>query len=213
MRKYDYVIFDLDGTLLNTKSGIISALIEAAAKLGLQQIPEHEYNSFIGPPIEQSVREYFELNDTQVKEAAAIFRKYYAEKYLFDAYPYEGVSETLKQLNNAAVKMAVATYKRHEYAVKVIEHFELNKYCFPCLGSNLDRRTTKTITIRECISEMNADIRRTVYIGDTEHDRIAASEAGIDFIGVTFGFGYGKENDLAISVDSFSEIAKVIIGE
>jgi len=213
MRKYDNVIFDLDGTLLNTKVGIVSSLIEMTSNLNLSQIPECDYNRFIGPPIEQSVREYYGFDELQTREAAMMFRKIYAEKHLFDAVPYENILDTLAKLKDSGLNLAIATYKRHDYAEKAIKYFGLDKYCNPYIGSDTDSRTTKTAIILACISKMNANVLRTVYIGDTEHDRIGAKEANIDFIGVTYGFGYNKNSRLEYSVDSPEKIINLILGE
>ena len=212
MQKYDNVIFDLDGTLLNSKSGVIKSLIDMATNLNLPQISKCDYNSFIGPPIEQSVRTYYGLDDLQTKEAAAMFRKIYVEKYLFDAVLYENVQETLSKLKDAGIELAIATYKRHDYTEKIVKHFGLDKYCSPCFGSDTDNRTTKTAIICACISKMNADTSQTVYVGDTEHDRIGAKEANIEFIGVTYGFGYSQNNHPECAVDSLEKITKIILG-
>lgn len=212
MRKYDNVIFDLDGTLLDTKAGIVSSLIDTAAYFSLSQIPEYDYNRFIGPPIEQSLCEYYKLDELQTKEMSAMFRKIYMEKYLFDAEPYENITDVLATLKNLGIQLAIATYKRYDYAEKVIKYFGLDKYCNPCIGSDSDTKATKTAIIRACISEMKADILQTVYIGDTEHDQIGAKGANIDFIGVTYGFGYDKNNKLEYSVDTPEKIIEIILG-
>lgn len=204
MKKYDCVIFDLDGTLLNTELGIVASLREMTAQLSLPPILLSEYSRFIGPPIEQSVKEYFTLDDGRVAQAAKAFREVYTTHYLYDAEPYDGIVDLLEKLHRADIKSAIATYKRHDYAVKVIEHFGLDKFCCPCLGSNAEG-TSKSAIIQTCLSELNADISRSVYVGDTEHDRVGAAENGIDFIGVTYGFGF-KPNGTKVSVEKLTEL-------
>ena len=212
MPKYENAIFDLDGTLLDTKDGIIKSLSFMSSNLKLPPIPECKNNLFIGPPIEQSVREYYGLDDQKTTEAAAMFRKVYAESYLFEAVLYDGILNTLSSLKNNGIRLAIATYKRHDYAKKIIEHFGLNEFCNPCLGSDSACRNTKTAIILACIMEMNADVSRTVYIGDTEHDRVGAKETNIDFIGVTYGFGYIKGNCSKDFANTPAEIAEIILG-
>jgi len=210
--KYKTAIFDLDGTLLNTRIGVVKSLIYMTSTLGLPPIPEDKYSFFIGPPIEQSVHEYFGFDELQTKETAALFRKVYAELYLFDAALYEGMLKTLARLKDKGVNLAIATYKRHDYAKKVIEYFGLAKFCNPCLGSDSVHRNTKAAIIRACMSEMNVDESQTVYIGDTEHDRLGARETDIDFIGVTYGFGYVQGNHLQNFANTPAEIAEIILG-
>jgi len=211
LRKYNNAIFDLDGTLLNTKEGIVKSLIDMAANLEFPPIPENKYGFFIGPPIEQSLCEHYCLNDTQTKAAAAVFRKLYTERYLFEAVPYDGIFNMLTMLKENGVKLAIATYKRHDYTERIIKHFNLDKYCSPCFGSDAESRTTKSAIIKACMSEMNIGVSGTVYVGDTEHDRCGAEEAGIGFIGVTYGFGYTQScHGYAGTPD---EIAGIILGE
>jgi phosphoglycolate phosphatase len=211
LRKYDNAIFDLDGTLLNTKEGIVKSLIDMAADLRFPPIPESKYGFFIGPPIEQSLCEHYGLDDTQTKTAALVFRKFYTEQYLFEAIPYDGIINMLTLLKGKGVNLAIATYKRHDYTEKIIRHFNLDKYCSPCYGSDTESRTTKTAIIRACMADMNISASRTVYVGDTEHDRHGAEEAGIGFIGVTYGFGYTQKcHGFA---DTPDEIAGLILGD
>jgi phosphoglycolate phosphatase len=164
-----------------------------SADLGFPPIPESKYSSFIGPPIEQSLCKHYSLDDTQTKTAAAVFRKFYTERYLFEAVPYEGIINMLTLLKSKGVNLAIATYKRHNYTEKIIKFFNLDKYCSPCYGSDTESRTTKTAIIKACMSDMNISTSRTVYVGDTEHDRHGAEGAGIEFIGVTYGFGYTQK--------------------
>jgi phosphoglycolate phosphatase len=211
LRKYDCAVFDLDGTLLNTERGIVNGLNDMTDKLGLKQIPPGDRRRFIGPPIEQSVRAYFGLDDRRAEEAAAVFRTVYASRYLFEAVPYHGVAEMLRRLTDGGMRCAIATYKRHDYAVKLTERFGFDKYCRPCLGSDTKELALKEKIILECVKRMGGEASRTLYIGDTEHDRVGAKQAGIDFLGVTYGFGFipGKES----FADTPAQITELIPGK
>lgn len=189
-RPFHFAIFDLDGTLLNTERGIVHGLNDMASALGLPPIAEEDYHRFIGPPIEESVRAYFDLDLSRTADAARAFRTAYSERYLFEAEPYEGIYEALDGLKDYGVKLAIATNKRHHYATTVIEHFNLGKYFSFYLGSHPKLRPAKIDTIAACLDAFDADPHRSVYIGDTESDRTAAAQAGIGFIGVTYGFGF-----------------------
>lgn len=153
MRNYDTVIFDLDGTLLDTKAGVIKSIQYTVAHLGLSPVNEHEYDLFIGPPIEQSLMYYYGLDEQQTKMAAAMFREMYSTKFLFTAISYVGVLEALAILKAEGNRLAVATYKRHDYAVKLIEYFGLNQLCDPRLGFDSALRKTKASIIKVgCLS-------------------------------------------------------------
>ena len=201
MKRYHYVIFDLDGTLLNTEPGIVLSLRDMTAQLCLPEIPPSDYRHFIGPPIEISVHDYFGLSKAEATQAAKVFRDAYSNKYLFEATPYDGIIPLLDRLRSYEIKIAIATYKRHDYAVRVMEHFGLTTYCYPCLGSNAER-TSKAAIIQSCMDILSADPSQAVYIGDTEHDHRGAEECGIDFIGVSYGFGFAGD----LSVVKLSEL-------
>lgn len=191
-KRFDNVIFDLDGTLLNSKPGVVKSLISMTKQLNLPQIPEQDYYRFIGFPIEQSVREYYGIDEKKVTDAAAAFRKTYAEKFLFDAVLYDGVQNVLTELARNNIRLAIATYKSQLYLQDIIKHFQLDEYCHPIIGSAPDSLSTKVAIVNACIKDMSANTKRTVYIGDTENDRTSALECGVDFIGATYGYGYSK---------------------
>ena len=98
----------------------------------------------------------------------------------------------LQILNDYKIKLAIATYKRDSYAKKIIHEFMFDKYCYPCLGSDSTTLIAKSDIIRACMIKMDADKQQSLYIGDTEHDKIGALEAGIGFLAVTYGYGYSN---------------------
>jgi len=209
--KYENVIFDLDGTLLDSEPGVVKSFIDMADKLNLPQISDSEYHRFIGMPIEQSIRDCYKLNNYQVTEAATMFRRIYREKYLFDAELYDGVYETLTELKKTGIMLAIATFKSQVYLYDIIKHYKLDELFYTCVGSNPEGLTTKAAIIRACMSEMNADTLSTVYIGDTENDRISAKECNIDFIGVTYGYGYKPNERTPPFARNFVEVLDIVI--
>lgn len=200
MHNYQHVIFDLDGTLLNSETGVIKSLRETVTELELPEIKANDYHRFIGPPMERSMSDYFSLDGHKLKEAVAKFREIYQNKFLFEASIYDGIVDLLRTLRENSIITAIATYKPQSYAIPLIDHFGLSLYCNPCVGFIPELRTDKADIIKECASQLNADLSRTVYIGDTDGDWKAASRVGIDFIGVTFGFGF-KPGDRVTDTD------------
>lgn len=193
MSRYQYVIFDLDGTLLNSETGVIKSLQETVSELGLPVIKTEDYSRFIGPPMEKSMSEYFSLDGNKLAVAVAKFREIYQYKFLYEAGVYDGILELLGELLGNGIITGIATNKPQSYAIPLIEHFGLSKYCKPCIGYIPELRIDKAEIIKECISQLQADLNRTVYIGDTSGDMQAASRVGIGFIGVTYGFGFKPE--------------------
>ncbi len=215
MNRYDYAVFDVDGTLLNTKEGILSAIRETIRRCGLRDITKEEEPLFIGPPIQESLMRIFGMNQDEAQRTADIFRSLYKEdEYLLKAQAYDGIMEVMEALKERGIGIAVATYKRHDYAVKICSHFGFSRYSDVIYGSDHFNKLKKLDIIRMCLNDMEAtDYRRAVMIGDSSFDAIGAQQIGCDFIGVTYGFDFKTQEDVlkypaAGSADSPMEILK-----
>ncbi len=213
MCKYKAVVFDLDGTLLDTSAGIIKSVDYTIKKMGLSDLSPIRKRSFIGPPIQNSFRETYSLDDEATALAAGIFRKQYSEVDLFEAQPYEGILDLLDLLRRNQIKIGVATYKREDYALKILEHFGISDYCDSMRGSDFEGKYTKQVIIELCIDDLNVSKQEVLMVGDTENDRIGAERAGVDFLGVGYGFGYtlAQGVNLSLFADKVSDI-KVLLG-
>lgn len=190
------VIFDLDGTLLNTQEGIIESVKFAASELGFDELPHETLLKFVGPPIQQSLMTFYGCDKEVAQRGANIFREYYKTTSLLQAKPYEGIYELCKKLKFYGFKMAVATYKREDYALTLLKHFNFDKYCDPMHGADNDNILKKEDIVRMCQTEMGAPKEDCVLIGDTVHDAKGAFEAATPFIAVTYGFGFKHADDV-----------------
>ena len=123
------VLFDLDGTLLDTSRGILESVAHTIHKLGLPMLPQEIMLNFVGPPIQNSLMKYCGLNVADAQMAANLFRDYYKESALFEAKPYDGIFELLNALQERQIKIGVATYKREDYAIQLLSHFGIASYC------------------------------------------------------------------------------------
>lgn len=193
MNKYDLVIFDLDGTILDTSEGIISSIKHTIDIMGLEKLSDEVIASFIGPPVQDSFARKCGLSGDALQKTVTVFRDYYKTSALFKASPYKGIYEVFQTLSDRKIQSAAATYKREDYAKALLEHFEFNKYTHNIHGGDAENKLRKNDIIDLCISDSKInDKSRIVMIGDTVHDAAGAEQAGIDFIGVTFGFGFQK---------------------
>ncbi len=185
--KYEAVIWDVDGTLLNTQEGLLAAYRYTLNTLGLPPRTDEVLSSYIGPTPPTVFRRYFEMEAAEAQKAADIFRERYKEHDLLKASVYEGTLEVLEALKAHGIRQAIATNKRQDYATDICAHFGLDRYCSPIYGADNENRLTKADLIRKCLDDLG--VSRAVMVGDTEGDRQAAEQAGIDFIGVGYGFG------------------------
>lgn len=197
MKRYDISIFDLDGTLLNTAEGILFATKHTMKQFGFPVPTEEVLRSFIGPPIQDSFARVYQLEKEQANAMAAEFRKKYKEECLFMAEPYDGIYELMKELRSRGVKIAVATYKRQDYAETILKFFGLEQYLDTFYGSDFEGKLKKNDIIKKCMDQLgNSDNRKAVMIGDSRHDANGAEQLGIDFIGVTYGFDFRTKEDV-----------------
>ena len=210
---FNSVIFDVDGTLLDASEGIKKSVLFALDKFNLKLPPHHSINEFIGPPIQNSCKNIFKLNEEAAQKFADCFRKKYAAGDVFLAEPYIHIYELLEFLKSINTKLGVATYKREDYAVDLMKHFRFDKYFDAIHGADNNNKLTKKDLINKCIYDLNTRPEETIFIGDSASDGIAAAEAGCQFIAVTYGFGFKNSNDTArfnplLTVNNIDEIIK-----
>jgi len=197
MTKYKAVIFDVDGTLLDTKEGITDAVKHTINKLTLTPLANNLLCQFVGPPIQNSFISHYGLSSIEAQNAANIFREYYAKFSLFKAIPYDGIFDVMNNLKQQEVKIGVATYKRQDYAIDLLVHFGFHKYCDAICGADDNNILKKNDIILNCLTQLNIHkYGEAVMIGDSENDAVGAEKIGINFIGVTYGFGFKDESDV-----------------
>jgi phosphoglycolate phosphatase len=208
LNMYTTFLFDLDGTVTDPKKGIVNSVLYALEKVGIEELHVSELDSFIGPPIQQSFVERYNMNEGEVERAVFYFREYLKQRGLLENSVYEGIPNLLKQLKDTGNRLFIATSKPTIFARQVIEHFQLTNYFEDIIGSNLNGTRIKKEEIIAHILQQNEGLNKeeVVMIGDRKHDIIGANHNGIASIGVLYG--YGSENEL-IEV-SATHIAKDI---
>ncbi len=207
------VLFDLDGTLLDTCEGVLLSVKETEAHFGLPALTDAEYQKFNGPPMKQSMMRYHGLDSETADTVTAYFRERYKTVNLRKAARYAGEIEALTALKARGVRMGVATYKRTDYAIDILKHFELAPFFAVIEGDTEASDRTKADIIRIAAEKLAADPREVVMVGDTMGDYDGATAAGADFIGVTYGFGFtpdGEKPDGVQYCNSFKELLKIL---
>ncbi|MBE7148661.1 HAD family hydrolase [Bacillus mycoides] len=194
---YTTFLFDLDGTLTDPKEGIINSVLYALEKIGIEEVNIRELDSFIGPPIQQSFVDRYNMNEIEVERAVFYFREYLKQSGLLENKVYDGIGALLQELKDAGNRLFVATSKPTVFAKQVIEHFQLTSFFEEIVGSNLDGTRIKKEEIIAHILQTNEELQKEeiVMIGDRKHDVIGANSNGIASIGVLYG--YGNENELS----------------
>lgn len=216
MKKYTCILFDLDGTLLDTSKGVLKSVKYTIDTLGLPPISEETMKTFIGPPIQNSFRSVYGLDDEMTQKAADTFRNVYKDKFLLEADHYEGMTELLVQLRAGGCKLAVATYKREDYTLRLLDALDISKYFDIIKGSDMEGKLTKADIVQYCIEGFNRNKDEVVLIGDSVNDEVGAKAQNIDFIAVTYGFGYKNPSDVkdcVYTASSVEELKNFILGQ
>ena len=192
---YDLVLFDLDGTLTDSKQGIIGAVQYAMENMGLPPADEEKVLSYIGGPFREELRRAHGFDKRHADRFVELYREYYLSRGLYENRVFDGVEDLLAALHREGKKMALATAKPSPQAETVLVNFGLRKYFGLIAGSEPNGdRSAKADVIRYALGQLEPpDRSRVVMVGDRCHDILGARENGIDSIGVTYGYGSAEE--------------------
>ena len=195
MKTYDYILFDLDGTLTDPGLGITNSVMYALKKFNIDVNDRTDLYKFIGPPLKGSFREFYGFTDDQAELAVSYYREYFRKQGMLENSVYDGIPELLDHLKGKGKTLIVATSKPEAFTLEILRHFGLYDYFDFIAGATMDdTRNKKADIIRYALENCHiADKSSAVMIGDREHDIIGARENGLASIGVLFGYGDRKE--------------------
>lgn len=216
---YQVVLFDLDGTLTDSREGICKSVQYALVKVGRPAPELKDLECFIGPPLKTSFREFYQITGEEADRAVAFYRERYSDVGKYENKPYEGISELLDALKKAGYVLAVASSKPELYVEDILKYFHLYEYFDYVVGSDMEgKRGEKEDVIREAFHRMGLDEKmrkeQAVMIGDRHFDINGAKYFGIDSIGVTYGFakdGELEEAGATYVVESVRDLQKLLL--
>ena len=195
---WDVLLFDLDGTLTDSGPGIMHAAETALGSFGITGLSEQALRQFVGPPLWESFGKY--LPEEQISAAIDRFREYYRVTGWLENEPYPGVRECLQALRAAGKRMYVATSKLESMARQVLVHFDLLRYFDGVCGGIADdpEAGTKANVVRRALREAEyTEYSRAILSGDREYDIYGGHAAGIQTVGVLYGYGSREELEAA----------------
>jgi phosphoglycolate phosphatase len=186
----DLLIFDLDGTLIDSKRDLTDSVNATRAWKGLAPLPDDIVSAFVGDGAPMLIRRALpHSTDEELDQAHQFFLRYYRDHMLDATTLYPGVREALDQLHAAQVPMAILTNKPVRFSVRLIEGLNLHAHFFRIYGGNsFEEKKPHPRGIEALMAESGADRGRTVMVGDSAVDVLTARAACVRACGVSWGF-------------------------
>ncbi len=190
-----YILFDLDGTLTDSKEGLFKSVQYALSHYGITEDDTENLKRFIGPPIHYAFTEFYGFESKKAEEAVKFFRERFSAKGIYENKLYDGIFEMLKELKENGKVLAVATAKPEQFAKRVIDYFDISQFFDCVVGTTMENTDhNKANVLNKALEKLNAPKSEAVMVGDRKFDILASKECGIKSIGVEYG--YAPENEL-----------------
>lgn len=192
---YKYILFDLDGTLLNTYPGVSNAVKYTMEFYGKLIPNDTEMRKYLGPPLCDSFRDLAGFSEESIPDAIKKFREYYLRYGVYEYEFFEDLKPTFLKLHKMGCILAVATSKLENSAVTMLKHAGIyDEFDFVCGSTQDSTRVTKTQVVEHVINHYGiTDKKSVILLGDRENDITGAKNNGIDCCGILCGFGSRKE--------------------
>lgn len=212
--KYDAVFFDFDGTIADTGEGIFYSVKYAIEESGFPPLTDERLRTFIGPPVFESFKRELGMNDEQAAYAVKKYRERYSESGIFKLRVYDGIEDLIKELKKSGIKVAIASSKPENFVIRLINHLKFSHLIDFIAAPESDKSPEgKTVLVERAVNRFGVEKSRALMVGDRYFDIDGANGAGVESIGVTFGYGSREELEKAGSTylaDNAEEIRKII---
>lgn len=184
------VIFDFDGTIADTSGGILDSHRFALNAMGREIPSEEVLRSVIGGNLLKTYIEKFGFTEPDAREAVRVYRNRYAEVGIHKAVLYPGFADLVQELKHKGYKVGVATLKAEKFAKIMLDEMGIADYFDEVCGMDPNDGLDKAGLILKCCDLCHCGRDEAILVGDSNNDSVGAQQAGVNFIGVTYGFGF-----------------------
>ena len=196
MNKFDYVIFDFDGTVVDTGEGILKSLQYSFTEMGREAPPMEDLKKFIGPPVYYSYTHFYGVSEDEVGDYIRKYRERYKEKGIYESKLYDGMKELLVSLKEKGVKLGIASSKPEHLIYDVADYLGVTDLFDTIVGVKVDdsNHSTKAGLVLEAAKNLGAsDKNKVLMVGDRKFDIDGAAGAGVKSCGALWGYGDEEE--------------------
>ena len=188
--KQNVILFDLDGTLTDSAEGVIRSVQHMQEMMDFKVWEAADLKFVVGPPLMKTFTEDFGMDRETAEKAMVVFRERYSTIGMYENKVYAGVEEMLTELKAKGKRMGVATSKKEELAIQILEHFGIAKY-FDVIGGDqrLIGRDTKAKVMEYVLETLQAKKDDVIMVGDRLFDIEGAHTLGVPCIAVEYGYG------------------------
>lgn len=216
-KRFEYILFDLDGTLTDPKEGITKCVQYALTSVGIDEPDLDKLEPFIGPPLHESFMEFYGFDRENAMKLVEKYRERFNDIGIYENNIYPGIADMLKALKEAGCRLSIASSKPTVLVERILDHFNICNYFDTVVGSNLDgTRTKKEEVVEEALRQLQCVKEKTAMVGDRRFDIEGARAFGLTGIGVAFG--YAAENELEEAgadyiADTVEELQNLLLGD
>lgn len=209
------VLFDLDGTIIDSFQGITKCVQYALRSQDIEVESRDELRDYIGPPLKYSFRKHYDFDDAVIEELIRKYRERFDQVGIFENELYPGVEDALRALKGRGYRIALASSKPEDACERILNRYGLLRYFDEVVGASADGRIfTKESVLTEVLRRMElAGPKEAVLIGDTIFDVEGARQVGMDCIAVSYGFGRREDLEQAGAAcvcEDLEEVVRVI---
>ena len=209
------VLFDLDGTLVDSSKTILDSVFHALKTLAVDPLSGPDVRTLIGMPLFDIFVGQYGMLPERAQLAIDHYRDYYEQLNQAGTTVFEGVREGLGHLRAAGLDLFIATVKPTSIAQKVLVDLDLRDYFSGVAGASMGpERRDKTAIIAHAMGAFDLDAGNSIMVGDRDQDILGARANGLSSLAVTYGFGHRDELEAATpdhSADHFSDVSRILL--
>lgn len=209
-KKYDAVLFDFDGTVADTGVGIFNSIQYAVEAVGHAPLSSEVLRTFIGPPVFDSFKRELNLNDEQCEFAVKKYREKYSESGIYQLEMYDGMKKLLEELKAKGIKVGIASSKPESFILRLLNIIEIKEFVDYVSCPAADKANREKFELINSSAEFfGINKSRILMVGDRLFDINGANIAGVDSVGVTFGYGSKEELENAGATYIASSVGEI----